>query len=168
MRVDPAVTCAVSAGACEAPAVVQTVRRDDCPADGVSPEPTEGPASGLRCVRTSHTPAGPPLLGSHACGERITRPVAQRIPTGEPAGSYAPEHRLLDQSFTCLHDSTTVRDPARSREPRPPSRPKTAHRSSGWQRTGAGCPSWPGSRSDAPVEPCRSMPVHDVFSGQTG
>jgi hypothetical protein len=27
-------------------------------------------------------PGGPPLLGAHACGERIARPVAQRIPEG--------------------------------------------------------------------------------------
>jgi len=46
----------------------------------------------------------------HACGERNIRPLAPRIPEGT-GWVPRPERRLLDRSFTCPHDSTTVPAP---------------------------------------------------------
>jgi hypothetical protein len=58
-------------------------------------------------VRTSQTPAGHYCL-AHMPAESGSFVRSPSASPREAAGSYAPEHRLLDRSLTCLLDSTTV------------------------------------------------------------
>ncbi|MGW0632879.1 STAS domain-containing protein [Streptomyces sp. NPDC002758] len=72
-----------------------------------SPTPTAVPASRLCWLRTSQTPAGQRCL-AHMPAESGSFVRSPSASPREPAGSYAPEYRLLDRSLTCLHDRTTV------------------------------------------------------------